>query len=140
VEILRALAGQVRVIAFDEPTSSLSDHEVDALFALIRRLRDNGVAVGALNGVVIVYGQGNAVIATLATYSALRGLANLISDGRAQGYTGTDSTFVFIARGSGLGIEVDAKVVERAAAWAAEHDYEWRTPIRHHDDGSLAEW
>ncbi|HXA61168.1 MAG TPA: sugar ABC transporter ATP-binding protein [Streptosporangiaceae bacterium] len=45
VEILRALAGEVRVIAFDEPTSSLSDHEVDALFGLIRRLRDDGVAI-----------------------------------------------------------------------------------------------
>ena len=45
VEILRALASSVRVIAFDEPTSSLSDHEVDALFGLIRRLRNDGVAV-----------------------------------------------------------------------------------------------
>ena len=45
VEILRALAGDVRVIAFDEPTSSLADHEVEALFGLIRRLRDDGVAV-----------------------------------------------------------------------------------------------
>ncbi|MFD8479678.1 sugar ABC transporter ATP-binding protein [Kitasatospora sp. NPDC059673] len=47
VEILRALTGRTaaRVIAFDEPTSSLSEHEVDALFALINRLRDQGVAV-----------------------------------------------------------------------------------------------
>lgn len=65
-----------------------------------------GVLVGLLNGIVIVYGRVNAVIATLATYAGLRGLANLISDGRAQGYTGTDSTFVFIARGSLLGLPV----------------------------------
>jgi L-arabinose transport system ATP-binding protein len=45
VEILRALASPVRVIAFDEPTSSLADHEVAALFDLIRRLRDDGVAI-----------------------------------------------------------------------------------------------
>jgi L-arabinose transport system ATP-binding protein len=45
VEILRALVSEVRVIAFDEPTSSLSDTEVDTLFRLIRRLRDDGVAV-----------------------------------------------------------------------------------------------
>jgi ribose transport system permease protein len=44
-----------------------------------------GVGVGVLNGMVIVYGRVNAVIATLATYSALRGLANLVSNGRAQG-------------------------------------------------------
>ncbi|HWD06906.1 MAG TPA: sugar ABC transporter ATP-binding protein [Amycolatopsis sp.] len=47
VEILRVLtaAAPPRVIAFDEPTSSLSEHEVDALFRLIRRLRGSGVAV-----------------------------------------------------------------------------------------------
>ncbi|MFJ7969708.1 sugar ABC transporter ATP-binding protein [Streptomyces sp. NPDC096324] len=47
VEILRALSGPIRAkaIAFDEPTSSLSEHEVDSLFALIGRLRDDGIAV-----------------------------------------------------------------------------------------------
>ncbi|SEP50433.1 sugar ABC transporter ATP-binding protein [Amycolatopsis saalfeldensis] len=47
VEILRVLTAATppRVIAFDEPTSSLSEHEVEALFRLIRRLRDSGVAV-----------------------------------------------------------------------------------------------
>ena len=45
VEIMRALIADVRVIAFDEPTSSLSDVEVDALFRLIRRLRDDGITV-----------------------------------------------------------------------------------------------
>ncbi|WP_037835490.1 sugar ABC transporter ATP-binding protein [Streptomyces sp. NRRL S-244] len=45
VEILRALTGEARVLAFDEPTSSLSEHEVEALFALIRRLRERGLAV-----------------------------------------------------------------------------------------------
>jgi ribose transport system permease protein len=65
-----------------------------------------GLAVGLLNGLVIVYGRVNAVIATLATYAGLRGLANLISNGRAQGYTGGDSTFIFLARGSALGIPI----------------------------------
>ncbi|HWL86458.1 MAG TPA: sugar ABC transporter ATP-binding protein [Polyangiaceae bacterium] len=45
VEILRALVGEVRIIAFDEPTSSLSNEETTVLFALIERLRKNGVAV-----------------------------------------------------------------------------------------------
>ena len=45
VEILRGLAGNPRVVAFDEPTSSLGDHEVDILFALIDRLRAEGIAV-----------------------------------------------------------------------------------------------
>ncbi|MEP6853509.1 MAG: sugar ABC transporter ATP-binding protein [bacterium] len=42
VEILRAVISDARVIAFDEPTSSLSEHEVAALFQIIRRLRDDG--------------------------------------------------------------------------------------------------
>jgi ribose transport system permease protein len=65
-----------------------------------------GVLTGAFNGLVIIYGRVNAVIATLATYAGYRGLANLISDGRAQGYTGTDSTFIFIARGTIVGVPV----------------------------------
>jgi L-arabinose transport system ATP-binding protein len=45
VEIMRALKTGVRVLALDEPTSSLTDEEVDRLFALVRRLRDEGVAI-----------------------------------------------------------------------------------------------
>lgn len=45
VEIMRALKSKVRVLALDEPTSSLTDQEVDQLFALIRQLRDEGVAI-----------------------------------------------------------------------------------------------
>jgi L-arabinose transport system ATP-binding protein len=45
VEIMRAFTGPVRLVAFDEPTSSLSAREVTALFALIARLRGEGVAV-----------------------------------------------------------------------------------------------
>jgi ribose transport system permease protein len=65
-----------------------------------------GVLTGAFNGLIIIYGRVNAVIATLATYAGYRGLANLISNGRAQGYTGTDSMFIFIARGSIAGVPV----------------------------------
>jgi L-arabinose transport system ATP-binding protein len=45
VEVLRALTTDPQVLAFDEPTSSLSDREVDVLMALIGRLRDSGVAI-----------------------------------------------------------------------------------------------
>ncbi len=65
-----------------------------------------GVILGLFNSVVIVYGRVHAVIATLATYAGFRGVANLISDGRSQGYTGADGVFVFIARGSILDIPV----------------------------------
>jgi len=45
VEIAKALIGQVRLLIMDEPTSSLTPHEAEALFAVIRRLRDRGVAI-----------------------------------------------------------------------------------------------
>jgi ABC-type sugar transport system ATPase subunit len=46
VEIMRALISRPRVICFDEPTSSLGDDEVSALFTLIRSLRAEGIAIG----------------------------------------------------------------------------------------------
>ena len=45
VEIAKALSLKVRVLIMDEPTASLSAHEVDQLFKLARRLRDQGVAL-----------------------------------------------------------------------------------------------
>ena len=45
VEIMRTMVSDAAVIAFDEPTSSLSDHEVNLLFGLIRRLRAEGRAI-----------------------------------------------------------------------------------------------
>jgi len=41
VEIAKALTRSARVIAFDEPTSSLSEPEVQRLFEVIRKLRSN---------------------------------------------------------------------------------------------------
>jgi L-arabinose transport system ATP-binding protein len=42
VEIAKALSRGAKVIAFDEPTSSLSDREISKLFAIIRDLRSKG--------------------------------------------------------------------------------------------------
>ncbi|WP_034920046.1 L-arabinose ABC transporter ATP-binding protein AraG [Shimwellia blattae] len=42
VEIAKALARNAKIIAFDEPTSSLSAREIDNLFRVIRELRAEG--------------------------------------------------------------------------------------------------
>ena len=44
VEIARALSIDARLLILDEPTSSLTDDEVEALFAVVRKLRDDGVS------------------------------------------------------------------------------------------------
>jgi L-arabinose transport system ATP-binding protein len=45
VEIAKALTRGARIIAFDEPTSSLSDREVRRLFTIIRDLKARGCAI-----------------------------------------------------------------------------------------------
>lgn len=63
-----------------------------------------GLCGGLLNGVIIVYGRVNPVVATLATLAAYKGVAQLLSNGRAQGYTGANGVFTFIARGAFFGV------------------------------------
>jgi rhamnose transport system ATP-binding protein len=45
VEIAKAISLDVRVLIMDEPTAALSAHEVAQLFALMRTLRGQGVAI-----------------------------------------------------------------------------------------------
>src|SRR5437660_2385957 len=45
VEIAKALSLQARVLVLDEPTAALSTHEVEELFAIVKQLRERGVAV-----------------------------------------------------------------------------------------------
>ncbi|MDN3270683.1 sugar ABC transporter ATP-binding protein [Streptomyces sp. MA15] len=45
VALARAVASEARVVIMDEPTSSLEPREVGTLFSVIRRLRDEGIAV-----------------------------------------------------------------------------------------------
>jgi rhamnose transport system ATP-binding protein len=45
IEIAKALSMDARVLILDEPTASLSAHEVERLFAIVRRLRERGVAI-----------------------------------------------------------------------------------------------
>jgi rhamnose transport system ATP-binding protein len=45
IEIAKSLSVDARVLILDEPTASLSAHEVARLFTIVRRLRDRGVSV-----------------------------------------------------------------------------------------------
>ena len=45
VEIAKALALRARVLIMDEPTAVLTTGEVDKLFSIVRRLREEGVAI-----------------------------------------------------------------------------------------------
>ncbi|ODN72577.1 Arabinose import ATP-binding protein AraG [Methylobrevis pamukkalensis] len=45
VEIARAIHANARILVMDEPTTTLSSRETDKLFALIRQLRADGLAV-----------------------------------------------------------------------------------------------
>jgi ABC-type sugar transport system ATPase subunit len=45
IEIAKALSHNARIMVMDEPTAALSDHEVDRLFALIGKLKAQGVAI-----------------------------------------------------------------------------------------------
>ncbi|MDH7602057.1 MAG: sugar ABC transporter ATP-binding protein [Armatimonadota bacterium] len=45
VEIAKATSRNARIIAMDEPSATLTEHELENLFALIRRLKADGVSI-----------------------------------------------------------------------------------------------
>ena len=73
VEIARSLIHKSKVLIMDEPTAALSDRETERLFEVIRRLRDDGIA--------IVY-----ISHRMAEMSALADRVAVMRDG---GYVGT---------------------------------------------------
>ncbi|MDR1612595.1 MAG: sugar ABC transporter ATP-binding protein [Planctomycetota bacterium] len=45
VEIIKAVSQGARIIIMDEPTSAITEREIEHLFSHIRRLKENGVAI-----------------------------------------------------------------------------------------------
>jgi ribose transport system ATP-binding protein len=77
VAIARALVQKVRLLVLDEPTATLGAHEVETLFAILRRLREQGVAV------VLITHRLEEVLAIADRVTVLR-------DGRVTGVCSSD--------------------------------------------------
>ena len=77
VEIIKVLFRGSRVLLLDEPTSVLTPGEVTALLELLRRLRDQGIAV-----VLITHKLGEAL--------AVSDRVTILRDGRNAGDLGPD--------------------------------------------------
>mgnify|MGYP000862265545 CR=1 FL=1 len=45
IDIAKAVSYQARIIIMDEPTDSLTQKEIDVLFAIVRKLREDGITV-----------------------------------------------------------------------------------------------
>lgn len=75
-----------------------------------------GAAIGLINGTVIIYGRVNPTIATLAGLAGYKGLAQLVSDGRARGYVLNDNLFIFLSRGKIAGLPTMVWIVILVAA------------------------
>ena len=96
VEILRALSLDALLFVLDEPTATLSPHEVGVLFDLIRRLRERGKSfllvthrleeVFALSDRITVYRDAG----HLWRWTRKSGNGRVIADG-AEGYSRKDS-------------------------------------------------
>jgi len=67
-----------------------------------------GVVMGIVNGLIIVYGRINPIVATLGGLAAYKGVAQVITGGKAVGYVGANSLYKTIGMGSFLGIPIAA--------------------------------
>jgi ribose transport system ATP-binding protein len=45
IEVVKVLASNARIIIMDEPTSSLSDREIERLFSMIQMLKEKGISI-----------------------------------------------------------------------------------------------
>ena len=79
VEIAKALSRQAQVLILDEPTAVLTQHDAERLFTVVRRLRDQGVAI------IYISHRMDEIFALSSRITVLR-------DGQWIGTQATDST------------------------------------------------
>jgi ribose transport system ATP-binding protein len=92
VEIARALASDSRVLVFDEPTSSLTQQDVEHLFAVIRKLRDAGY------GIVYISHFLEEIRQVCDCYAVLRD-GRSVGNGDLAGATDTEIVSLMVGRG-----------------------------------------
>ena len=108
VEIIHAVALNAKIMIFDEPTSSLSEGEIELLFTIINQLRSNGVSI-----IYITHKLGE-IFRICDTVSVLRDghiVADfLVKDTNAQelvdNMVGRQIGEYFIEKSSGIGEEI----------------------------------
>ncbi len=114
VEIAKALTRNAKIIAFDEPTSSLSSREVDVLFGIIKKLREQEKVIFYVShrleeifeicDSVTVFRDGKHV-------STTRSMANLTRDHIVKDMVGREIVDIYQYKERPLG-EVAMKVTE----------------------------
>jgi ribose transport system ATP-binding protein len=123
IEIAKALSLDARVLLLDEPTASITDHEAAALFAILRRLRSEGVAV------VFVSHKLDEIMAIADRVSVLRDgrvaasgepIASMSRQRLVSLMIGREERIADIARGTGTG-DVALELSHVATA-AGHHD------------------
>ncbi len=101
VEIIRAVSLNAKIIIFDEPTSSLSEKEVEMLFRIIRKLKETGVSI------LYISHKLNEVFSICDTVSVLR-------DGQIVAEYETKHTTQQQLINSMIGREISAYYVEKS--------------------------
>ena len=91
IEIMRAVRAGGRLIAFDEPTSSLTDDEARRLFGVVRRLKADGV------GIIYISHRLNEIIDLADRVAVLRD-GRLVSDAPAAGATEESISRLMVGR------------------------------------------
>ena len=128
VEIAKALSQKARILVMDEPTAALSDPEIARLFAIIRTLQRDGVAVlyishrlqeiFAIGDRITVLRDGRKV-AELASSATDRGRPGAV-DGRTRGEHDLPAPLLRPARraGSGGGSAAAPRTASGGRVWS----------------------
>ena len=91
IEIMRAVRAGGRLIAFDEPTSSLTDEEARHLFAIVRQLKSENVAI------IYISHRLNEIVALADRVAVLRD-GRLVADMPAKGLAEEDISRLMVGR------------------------------------------